>query len=195
MLHPEHSFAQHVRTLRSDSQSAGGAPEFHNVRAAVLAIRSALFDIEEAIAELERQLPAEALLRKDPARPFDRTDVPEVDPLIYRVEELRLGCEEILRRPLSGLERTIVMSWAGLERAGELVSVAEILDLTRHLMSRPTPEGTLPSTLKWCEATVQTLARASVSTLRGRGARNQAAELATLYKEMAERLESEEAGS
>jgi hypothetical protein len=86
------------------------------------------------------------------------------------------------------------MTWASLERDGEPVPVVEILDLTRHLLSRPTPDGTLPGTLKWCETTVQTLARASVAALRGRGGRNQAAELASLYGEMADRLESEETG-
>jgi hypothetical protein len=60
-------------------------------------------------------------------------------------------------------------------------------------LSRPTPDGTLPSTLKWCDATVQTLQRAPVAALRGRGRRNQATELASMYDEMAEQLESGEA--
>ncbi len=157
-----------------------------DLKIAAAAMRSALSDIERAIEELE---PMSSIA--DTGLYVSR-EVPEVDPLIYRVGELRDGCEAILKRPLNALERSIVMSWSSLERDGALVPVSEMLDLTRSVMSRPTPDGTLPSTLKWCEATVQTLQRAPVAALRGRGGRNQATELASLYDELAQRLESEE---
>jgi hypothetical protein len=117
----------------------------------------------------------------------------DVDPVIDRVEELRLACEDLLRRQLRAQERLIVLNWAFLERDGILVPVVEMVDLIRHLMSRPTPDGTLPSSLKWCDATVQTLARAPVALLRGRGARSKATELAQMYEELADRIEGEEA--
>jgi hypothetical protein len=157
------------------------------LKIAVAAMRSALWDMERAIEEIEpMNLSPETGL-------YVTREVPEVDPLVYRVGELREGCEAILKRPLNALERGIVMSWSSLERDAELVPVTEILDLTRSLLSRPTPDGTLPSTLKWCDATVQTLQRAPVAALRGRGRRNQATELASMYDEMAEQLESGEA--
>jgi hypothetical protein len=172
--------AQHV-----DIPSPGR--RLDQLKLAVAAMRSALWDMERAIEEIEpMNLSPETGL-------YLTRQVPEVDPLVYRVGELREGCEAILKRPLNALERGIVMSWSSLERDAELVPVTEILDLTRSLLSRPTPDGTLPSTLKWCDATVQTLQRAPVAALRGRGRRNQATELASMYDEMAEQLESGEA--
>jgi hypothetical protein len=150
----------------------------------------ALLEIDDAIRDLENQ---EGM--GDLRLTATSQDVPEIDPMIYRVDQLRVGCEEILRRPLNGLERTIVISWAGLHRDSIPVPVTEILDLTRTLLSRPTPDGTLPGTLKWCETTVQTLARAPVAALRARGARReQASELASLYTQMADELDSQRSG-
>jgi hypothetical protein len=190
MLRPEHPFPPHIRTLTPSGSSASDASAIQELKASVLAIRLALLDIDASIAALERFEPT----RESRWVQVKTREVPEVDPLVYRVDQLRVGCEEILRRPLNTLERDIVMNWASLEREGVPVPVMEILDLTRHLMSRPTPDGTLPGTLKWCAQTVQTLARASVASLRGRGGKNQAAELASLYGEMADRLESEGRG-
>jgi hypothetical protein len=178
-----------------------GFSSLPGLRAAVEAIHSSLLDLELAISELERR---EALddSRGDKSSPVHGSALrppitiaqdAEIDPVIDRVDDLRLGCEEVLRRPLRGDERPIVLGWALLEREGALVPIGEILELARRLLSRPTPDGTLPSTLKWCDATVQTLARAPVALLlRGQGARNQAAELASLYEKIADHLESQE---
>ena len=185
MLGSERLFLRHLGTI--DPTAEPTRSNLEGLKAAVLSIRMALLDIESAIEELERRETVGGV-----QMPNGTQEISEVDPLIYRVEQLRTGCEEILRRSLSTLERNIVMSWANLERDGHSVPVTEILDLTRYLLSRPTPDGTLPSTLKWCEATVQTLARAPVAAIRVRGGRNQATELASLYEEMADRLESEE---
>ncbi|SRR6266851_3414051 len=187
MLRPERPFAPHVRTLTSNASGEDEAADLQVLKTSVLAIRMTLLDIDASIAALERRD-----LRPEPRWiPGNGEEVPEVDPLVYRVSQIRVGCEELLRRPLNALERDVVMNWAHLERDGESVPITEILDLTRHVMSRPTPDGTLPASLKWCAQTVQTLARASVGALRGRAGRNQAAELASLYGEMADRLESE----
>jgi hypothetical protein len=187
MLRPERLFPRHLGAIAFASVSTDS--DLQGLKAAVLSIRMALSDIESAIDELERREAVGGVHRTNGIE-----EVSEVDPLIYRVDQIRVGCEEILRRSLSTLERNIVMSWANLERDGQAVPVTEILDLTRYLLSRPTPDGTLPSTLKWCEATVQTLARAPVAAIKIRGGRNQATELASLYEEMADRLESAERG-
>src|SRR2546430_627987 len=150
-------------------------------------MRAALVELDDAISELEAQNAPR--LAGSAVRPSD------VDPVIDRVEELRVACEGLLRRSLRGDERLIVLNWALLERAGSLVPVSEIVDLALHLMSRPTPDGTLPSSLRWCDATVQTLARAPVALLRGRGARGKAAEFALMYEELADRLEGKETTS
>jgi hypothetical protein len=96
------------------------------LKIAVAAMRSALWDMERAIEEIEpMNLSPETGL-------YVTREVPEVDPLVYRVGELREGCEAILKRPLNALERGIVMSWSSLERDAELVPVTEILDLTQQ---------------------------------------------------------------
>src|SRR5207302_1702559 len=104
-----------------------------------------------------------ALVALMPAAPGPR------DLIVDRVEELCQGCEALLQRPLRGDERPVILGWAQLERAGEPVPVAEILELARYLLSRPTPDGTLPSTLRWCESTVQTLSRAALRSLPSAG--------------------------
>ncbi len=178
-----HDIDAHTQNVFSQDDVAS----IRNLKIAVQSIRRSLAEVETAISEIEQRsgaLPAPS----DPVEP----SIPQVDPVIDRVEELRLGCEAILRRALRGHERSIVLSWALLERDGALVPTAEILELTQRSLSRPTPDGTLPSSLKWCDTTVQTLARASVAQMRGRAARNHAAELASLYEDMADRLESQE---
>jgi hypothetical protein len=187
MLRSERPFP---RDLDPISPTGATRDALRALGAAVQSIRIALLEIDDAVRDLENQ---EGIgnLRLAATSP----DVPEIDPLIYRVDQLRDGCEEILRRPLNGLERTIVINWAGLHRDAVPVPVTEILDLTRTLLSRPTPDGTLPGTLKWCETTVQTLARAPVAALRARGARReQASELASLYTQMADELDSQRRG-
>jgi hypothetical protein len=154
---------------------------------ATKAMHVLLADLEDAISELEGQMP--------PSQTISPVSPQDVDPVIDRVEDLRTACEELLRRSLRGSERVIVLNWAFLERDGALVPVGEILDLIRTLMSRPTPDGTLPSSLRWCDATVQTLARAPVALLRGRGARGKAAEISLMYEELADRLDDKEARS
>src|SRR5229473_2323391 len=61
--------------------------------AAIQSIRMALLEIDDAVRDLENQegIGGLHLAATSP-------DVPEIDPLIYRVDQLRVGCEEILRR-------------------------------------------------------------------------------------------------
>jgi hypothetical protein len=109
---------------------------------------------------------------------------------VDRVEELCRGCETLLRRSLRGDERPVVLGWAQLERDGEPVPVGEILALARHLLARPTPDGTLPSTLRWCESTVQTLSRAPLRPVQPNGRAGKAAELSVLYDRLADEMDS-----
>ena len=81
---------------------------------------------------------------------------PEV---VQRATELTEGCEDILARGLEALERDLVLDWARLRRRGDLVPIEEILAVVRREMSRETPEGGLPVSLKWCRGAVATLAR------------------------------------
>lgn len=78
-----------------------------------------------------------------------------------RVGELQEGCQALLKRPLRGDERPVLLGWVGLERDGAEVPVAEILGLVAHLLARPARDGTLPGTLRYCDATVLALARAA----------------------------------
>lgn len=185
-MRSEHAFPQHLEGIRSNRPLAGRST-LAVLHRATKAIHALLADLEDAISELEAQIPHSQTV--SPVSPQD------VDPVIDRVEDLRAACEELLRRPLRGGERLIVLNWAFLERDGTLVPVGEITDLIGHLMSRPTPDGTLPSSLRWCDATVQTLARAPVALLRGRGARGKAAEIALMYEELADRLDDKETRS
>jgi hypothetical protein len=82
---------------------------------------------------------------------------PEV---VRRTEELEDGCREVLARELKRPERDLVLAWAStLRRRGELVPVAEILDVVRREMTTPTPNGSLPANLAWCADSVAALAR------------------------------------
>jgi hypothetical protein len=183
ILSSEHPFPQHSRQHVKGAPRAGS---FGAIRAAASALQSGLIELELALADLE--LDGDLLsLQRQPLIPEAAPQVDEV--VIERVEQIQCACEDLLRRPLRGAERTIVLGWATLTRDGDLVPVAEIIDLTSRLLSKPTPEGTLPSGLRWCETTVQTLARAPVALLRARNAMNQASEFASLYEELADRLE------
>jgi len=108
------------------------------------------------------------------------------------VEELCRGCEQLLQRPLRGDERPVVLGWAQLERAGEPVPVAEILALAGYLLAKPTPDGTLPSTLRWCESTVQTLSRAPLRALQPAGRAARAEAFSALYDRLADELDARE---
>lgn len=183
----EQAFPQHLDAIRSDTGQPGRSV-YATLRRTTETMRAMLSELEDVIADLESstEVPGPSVVALSQV---------ESDPVIERVEALRIASEELLRRPLRGGERTIVLNWALLERDSVLVPVEEILDLVGHLMSRPTPDGTLPSSLKWCDMTVQTLARAPVALLRGRGAHGRAAEVAQMYRELADRLDHEEATS
>ena len=180
--------------------------EIAQVRRALRACRSAMADLREGMTTIEAELrrleavletadgnghaASAAVVALRPAAPGPR------DLIVDRVEELCQGCEALLQRPLRGDERPVILGWAQLERAGEPVPVAEILELARYLLSRPTPDGTLPSTLRWCESTVQTLSRGPLRSLpsAGRAANRagRAAELSALYDRLADELDTRE---
>jgi hypothetical protein len=186
-LGSEQAFPQHLEAIRVEAARPGRSA-YAALRRTTETMRTLLSELEDVIADMESST-------EDPHAGVVALSQVELDPVIERVEALQIACEELLHRPLRGGERTIVLNWALLERDGVLVPVAEILDLVGHLMSRPTPDGTLPSSLKWCDMTVQTLARAPVALLRGRGARGRAAEVAQMYRELADRLDHEEVTS
>lgn len=183
--------------------------ELAEVRHAVAACRTALNGLQEGLSTMEQELRrVERLLeRADPAeverpRPALVALVDEPRPrrqdvlrdlLVDRVEEVGRGCEALLQRSLRSDERPVVLAWAQLEREGQPVPVGEILALTRHLLSRPTPDGTLPSTLRWCESTVQTLSRAPLRSLGPGGRTGRAAELSALYDRLADELDARQA--
>lgn len=77
-----------------------------------------------------------------------------------RVQELQRGCQALLKRPLRGDERAVLMGWSALQRDGTPVPIAEVLGLVGHLLAKPARDGTLPGTLRYCDATVTALARA-----------------------------------
>jgi hypothetical protein len=171
--------------------------ELARVRRALQGCRSALADLREGTATIEAELgrleamvdgaePAAGVLARRPAEQGIR------DLVVDRVEELCRGCELLLRRPLRGDERPVVLGWAQLERAGEPVPVTEILSLAGYLLARPTPDGTLPSTLRWCESTVQTLSRAPLRSLQPGGRAGKAAEFSALYDRLADELDARE---
>jgi hypothetical protein len=183
--------------------------ELAEVRHALAACRTALCGLQDGLSALGRELRrVERLLEQvDPAK-VDRprpalvalVDEPrppreEVleDLLVDRVEELGRGCEALLQRSLRSDERPVVLAWAQLEREGQPVPVAEILALTRHVLSRPTPDGTLPGTLRWCESTVQTLSRAPLRSLGPGGRTGRAAALSALYDRLADELDARQA--
>jgi hypothetical protein len=186
--------------------------ELAEVRHAVAACRTALNGLQEGLAAMERELRrVERLLERQPEQ-VDPAEVERPRPalvalveeprrrqdglgdlLVDRVEELGRGCEALLQRSLRSDERPVVLAWAQLEREGQPVPVGEILGLTRHLLSRPTPDGTLPGTLRWCESTVQTLSRAPLRSLGPGGRTGRAAELSALYDRLADELDAREA--
>jgi hypothetical protein len=172
--------------------------ELAQVRRALRVCRSALADLREGMTTIEGELrrleatvdraaPAAGVLATRPAVEHGVRDL-----IVDRVEELCRGCEVLLQRPLRGDERPVVLGWAQLERAGEPVPVAEILTLARYLLARPTPDGTLPSTLRWCESTVQTLSRGPLRSLQPPGRAGKAAAFSALYDRLADELDARE---
>ena len=169
------------------------------VGASVSACRSVLLDLQLQMTQLERQL-----ARLEAARPGPAPHVASSQPLlppsgaprpgddtIDRVDHLRDACEAMLKRPLRASERSIVLRWAQLERDAEPVPVPEILHVAGRLLTRRTAEGTLPGSLAWCDATVQTLARGAAGVTAPRGM-DAAAEFAAMYEELADRLDADE---
>jgi hypothetical protein len=175
--------------------------ELAQVRRALQVCRSALADLHEGMTAIEGELRRlEALADRSEAAapgPGALARVAAAEPgvrdlIVDRVEELCGGCEVLLQRPLRGDERPVVLGWAQLERAGEPVPVAEILALARYLLAKPTPDGTLPSTLRWCESTVQTLSRAPLRSLPPPGRTGRAAQLSALYDRLADELDAKD---
>jgi hypothetical protein len=181
-----------------DAELAAVRSSVEAVGATMDACRSALLELQLQMTQLERQLARlEALSSVRAAGPDEMVggepvlqlpDLP-LDAAIDRVERLRMGCEAILRRQLRASERPIVLRWAQLERGRQPVPVEEILDLAGRLLTRRTPEGTLPSSLAWCDATVVTLARGAAGPVAPRGM-DAAAEFADLYERLADKLDA-----
>lgn len=173
------------------------------VGASLGACRSALLDLQLQLTQLERQLTRlEAAHPRPPAATGAGTGTaydPAAatfparagDDTIDRVDHLREACEAMLKRPLRASERAIVLRWAQLERGGEAVPVEEILHVAGRLLTRRTAEGTLPGSLAWCDATVQTLARGAAGVTAPRGM-DAAAEFAAMYEQLADRLDADE---
>jgi len=169
--------------------------ELGQVRRSIRVCRSALADLREGMTAIEGELRRlEALVdRPAPAGEVAIRSAPEHgvrDLIVDRVEELCRGCELLLQRQLRGDERPVVLGWAQLERGGEPVPVAEILTLAGHLLAKPTPDGTLPSTLRWCESTVQTLSRAPLRALQPAGRAARAEAFSALYDRLADELDA-----
>ena len=170
--------------------------ELAGVRRTLQVCRSALADLREGISTIEDEL-RRLEVTVERASPTGGALVPRVvaepevrDLIVDRVEELCRGCETLLQRSLRGDERPVVLGWAQLERDGEPVPVGEILALARHLLAKPTPDGTLPSTLRWCESTVQTLSRAPLRPPQPAGRAGKAAELSVLYDRLADEMDA-----
>lgn len=201
----EHQFPRDVESVERPSVEA----ELAAVRGSMQAIgstleacRSALLELQLQLTQLERQLSRLEATRQlggtsDRSRLGSLSEgVVELprDDVVDRVDRLRLACEAMLKRPLRTSERPIVLRWAQLERGGELVGVEEIVHVAGRLLTRRTPEGTLPNSLGWCDATVQTLARGAAGPTPPRGM-DAAAEFAALYEKLADRLDAQQGGA
>ena len=203
ILGPEHTFPRDVGPSRAPELEA----ELAGVRASVEALRSMLdgwrtnlLELQGQLGQLERHLSRLEMAQPAPARPHQDAapDARELvatpvssDIVVDRVDRLRATCEALLKRPLMASERPIVLRWSQLERSGEPVPVEEILQLAGRLLTRRTPDGTLPSSLAWCDATVQTLSRGAAGPVPPRGM-DAAAEFAALYESLADRLDAQE---
>ncbi|HEX4215392.1 MAG TPA: hypothetical protein VIA06_18895 [Candidatus Dormibacteraeota bacterium] len=169
------------------------------IGAALTACRSTLREVEVQMGRLERQLaaleaaqPHQPVVGDDPGRMVPAATGTGQEDLVERVERLRAASEAMLKRPLKAYERPLLLRWAQLERGGQPVPVEEILQVVARLLSRRTREGTLPSSLAWCDATVETLSRGAMGPTPPRGA-DVAAEYAAMYEAMADRLDAEAA--
>lgn len=98
-----------------------------------------------------------------PSIPFPSSPLPSGgsggDAEVERVGELVEGLQEILKRPLTARSRAIVLAWSQLERDGQAVPIAEILDLAKRALSTRLKNGNLPPNLAFVDDTVRTLAR------------------------------------
>jgi hypothetical protein len=163
-------------------------------RANLLELQGQLGQLDRHLSRLEMAQPASARPRPE-APGWHALDVVATpvrsDIVVDRVDRLRATCEALLKRPLMASERPIVLRWSQLERAGEPVPVEEILQLAGRLLARRTPDGTLPSSLAWCDATVQTLSRGAAGPVPPRGM-DAAAEFAALYESLADKLDAQE---
>lgn len=202
----EHRFPRDVEAVEHAAVEA----ELAAVRGSVQAIgstleacRSTLLELQLQLTQLERQLSRLEATTRPAAGPAGRTSLTSPpdqvvelagDDVVDRVERLRVAGEAMLKRPLRASERPIVLRWAQLERGGSLVPVEEIVHLAGRLLTRRTPEGTLPSSLAWCDATVQTLARGALGPTPPRGM-DAAAEFADLYEKLADRLDAQLGGA
>jgi hypothetical protein len=186
--HDRPSLDAELTAVRASVDAVGGVLD---------ACRSALLELQLQMTQLERQLArlettSAVQSRGEPEPPSDQPLLPlPLDAAIDRVEQLRIGCEAMLQRQLKASERPIVLRWAQLERDREPVPVQEILDLAGRLLTRRTPEGTLPSSLAWCDGTVETLARGAAGPTPPRGM-DAAAEFAALYERLADKLDAKE---
>lgn len=205
ILGQKHPFPPDVGPCGEVSSGDGLRRELGAVRASVEAVgeslsacRSVLLELQLQMTQLERQLtrleaassPAPGGSRSEPGpAPFVGRGTGSGDDTIDRVDRIREACEAMLKRPLRSSERPIVLRWAQLERGGEAVPVEEILHVAARLLTRRTAEGTLPGSLAWCDATVQTLARGAAGAVAPRGM-DAAAEFAAMYEQLADRLDA-----
>jgi hypothetical protein len=196
---PDEPMERELAAVRASVEAVG---------ASLGACRSALLDLQLQLSQLERQLTrleaahgapggatgsGRGATGGDEAAGFGLAPAAagagDGDATIDRVERIRVASEALLKRPLRASERAIVLRWAQLERDGEQVPVEEILHVAGRLLTRRTADGTLPTGLAWCDATVQTLARGAVGVAPARGM-DAAAEYAAMYERLADRLDA-----
>jgi hypothetical protein len=79
--------------------------------------------------------------------------------VIARARLLEGLAEEILVRPVTALERDVLLGWAQLRRGGRPVAIDEIAEAARREMARPGANGVPASSLRWADGGVQALAR------------------------------------
>lgn len=189
-----------VPPVNDDGEMLGAVRESVEAIGAVLtACRSTLREVEVQMGRLERQLaaleaarPRSRVTGDDPGHVVPAAAGSGGEDIVDRVERLRAAAESMLKRPLKAYERPLLLRWAQLERGGQPVAVEEIVQVVARLLSKRTREGTLPSSLAWCDATVETLSRGALGPVPPRGA-DIAAEYAAMYEAMADRLDAEAA--
>lgn len=151
----------HVSNLEPDRSHSGDVAEESDSDLEPRARRRAGADRTGPDQDPERN-GTEQRERRHPSPPESSpvTPMPVSPEVQRRAAELEEGCSGILARPLRGTERDLVFRWAStLRRDGQLVPVAEILEVARRKMGQPTPDGTPPVNLAWCADDVAALAR------------------------------------